>query len=545
MRIGVGVDVRVGARFGVALGLGVGAAAAGVGLLATSGWLIARAAERPPVLMLMVAVVAVRTFGIGRAVLTYAERLVGHDAAFRVLGRLRSWAYARLAAMAPERLGAYGSGRLVDDVDAVLDLLLRSVLPLAGAVVVAGGAVLAVGSLLPAAAASLGLATGVVVLAVPAIVALRVRRASASIPPERAGLADATTRLLHGLPDLVAFGAASGAHGLEAVERHDARLCAAERRAARTIGFGNALVVAATGLACCAALASGVVAVRDGRLDGTYLAVLALVPLALLDVLGALPDAVQQGIRGRESLRRVRAVLAEPTAASSGQAPQAPYDIRVEGVTCRWPGTDADVLAGADLVVPAGHRVAVVGASGSGKSTLAALVTGRLRPATGRALVGGADAGATGVDDPRGVVGLCAQDAYVFDSTIAENVRLARPDATDAEVLAALASARLGAWVAGLPDGPDTRVGEHGDRLSGGERQRLALARVLLADKPVVVLDEPAEHLDEPTADALMHDLLEATTGRTVLLLTHRAKDLAGLDAVRYLAGGLVGQDVE
>ncbi|MQA80623.1 MAG: thiol reductant ABC exporter subunit CydC [Streptosporangiales bacterium] len=528
----------VGVRFGVALVLGVGAAGAGVGLLATSGWLIARAAERPPVLLLMVAVVAVRAFGIGRAVCTYAERLVGHDAAFDVLGRLRSRAYARLAAMAPERLGAYGSGRLVDDVDAVLDLLLRSGLPLAGAVLVSGGAVLAVGALLPAAAVSLGVAAGVVVLAVPALAVHRVGRAAASIPPERARLAAATTRLLHGLPDLVAYGATAGPYGLEAFERHDTRLRAAERRAARTTGLGNALVVAATGLACCAALGSGVAAVRDGRLDGTYLAVLALVPLALLDVLGTLPDAVQQGLRARVSLRRVRAVLAEPPAASAGTAPRPPYDIRVERVTCRWPDADTDVLAGVDLRVPAGHRVAVVGASGSGKSTLATLVTGQLRPEAGRVLVGGVEAGANGADDPRGVVGLCAQDAHVFDSTIAENVRLARPDATDTEVRTALTSARLGDWVASLPAGMDTRVGEHGDRLSGGERQRLALARVLLAGKPVVVLDEPAEHLDEPTADALMHDLLAATTGRTVLLLTHRTGDLAELDGIRHLAGG-------
>lgn len=530
--------VGVGVRFGVALGFGVGAAGAGVGLLATSGWLIARAAERPPVLLLMVAVVAVRAFGIGRAVLTYAERLAGHDAAFLVLGRLRSRAYARLAAMAPERLGGYGSGRLVDDVDAVLDLLLRSALPFAGAVLVSGGAVVAFHDLLPAAAASLGVATAAVVVAVPALAVRLAGRASASIPPERARLGTATTRLLHGLPDLVAYGATTGTYGLAAFGRHDARLRGAERRAARSTGFGEALVVASTGLACCAALASGVVAVRDGRLDGTYLAVLALVPLALLDVLGTLPDAVRQGLRARASLRRVRAVLAEPPAAASGTPPRPPYDIGVESVTCRWPDAETDVLAGIDLRVPAGHRVAVVGASGSGKSTLAALLTGQLRPAAGRVLVGGVEAGANGADDPSGIVGLCAQDAHVFDSTIAENVRLARPDATDAEVRTALAAARLGDWVASLPDGMETRVGEHGDRLSGGERQRLALARVLLAGKPVVVLDEPAEHLDEPTADALMRDLLTATAGRTVLLLTHRTKDLAELDGIRHLAGG-------
>jgi ATP-binding cassette subfamily C protein CydCD len=205
------------------------------------------------------------------------------------------------------------------------------------------------------------------------------------------------------------------------------------------------------------------------------------------------------------------------------------------------------VLRGVDLDVPAGQRVAIVGRSGAGKSTLAAVLLRFLDPAHGSVRVVGADPRGTDTaamegDAVRRLIGLCAQDAYVFDSTVGANVRLARPDADDAQVRAALDRARLWDWVAGLPHGLDTPVGEHGVRLSGGQRQRLALARTLLADFPVVILDEPTEHLDEPTAAALTADLLTATAGRTVLLITHRTTGLDTCDAVYTLADGEIAR---
>lgn len=170
-----------------------------------------------------------------------------------------------------------------------------------------------------------------------------------------------------------------------------------------------------------------------------------------------------------------------------------------------------------------------MGPSGSGKTTLAQVLLRFLDADAGAYTLGGVDAGALDGDDVRRLVGLCAQDAHLFDSSVRENLLLARKSADEDELRDALARARLLEWADGLPDGLDTLVGEHGALLSGGQRQRLALARALLADFPVLVLDEPAEHLDLPTADALTADLLAATEGRTTLLITHR---LAGLDAV-------------
>ncbi|MDP9608770.1 thiol reductant ABC exporter subunit CydD [Streptomyces demainii] len=220
------------------------------------------------------------------------------------------------------------------------------------------------------------------------------------------------------------------------------------------------------------------------------------------------------------------------------EPPDTPYPLVLRGITARHPGQAAPALDGFGLELRPGHRVAVVGPSGAGKTTLAQVLLRFLDAEGGTYTLGGRNAAALDGDAVRRLVGLCAQDAHVFDSSLRENLRLARTGASDGELRAALAEARLLDWVDGLPDGLDTLVGEQGARLSGGQRQRLALARALLADFPVLVLDEPAEHLDLPTADALTADLLSATRGRTTVLITHRLAGLDAVDEVIVLDGG-------
>ncbi|MGB8861807.1 MAG: ATP-binding cassette domain-containing protein, partial [Ilumatobacteraceae bacterium] len=216
--------------------------------------------------------------------------------------------------------------------------------------------------------------------------------------------------------------------------------------------------------------------------------------------------------------------------------PDGPLGVRLTDVTLAWPG-GPDVQEGLSFEVPAGTTVALVGPSGAGKSTLAATLLRFIPAAAGQielvAEGSVVDTSQVGGDELRDAVGWCAQDAHLFDSTVAANLRLARPSATDEELVGALATAQLQPWLARLPDGLQTMIGEHGHTLSGGERQRLALARVVLTDTRVVVLDEPTEHLDDATATALLHDLLAALAGRTLLLITHR-RDLLP-DGVRVI----------
>ncbi len=223
-------------------------------------------------------------------------------------------------------------------------------------------------------------------------------------------------------------------------------------------------------------------------------------------------------------------------------APLSPFPVVVKELAARHAGQDRDALTRLDLTLEEGRQVAVVGPSGSGKTTLAQVLLRFLDVDAGSYTLGGVDAYALDGDDVRRLVGLCAQDAHLFDSSVRENLLLAKKDATEGDLRGALARARLLDWAESLPDGLDTLVGEHGARLSGGQRQRLALARALLADFPVLVLDEPAEHLDLPTADALTADLLAATEGRTTLLITHRLAGLDAVDEVIVLDGGQVVQ---
>ncbi|MEU8820867.1 thiol reductant ABC exporter subunit CydC [Actinoplanes sp. NPDC048796] len=522
---------------------GVGAAGAAVGLMATSAWLISRAALHPPVLHLMVAIVAVRAFGIGRGVFRYAERLAGHDAALRVLGRLRVRLFDRLAALAPAGTarfrGADLAHRLAADVDAVLDMLVRVVLPYTVAAVVGLGSVLLVGALSPVAGAALALGLLAVAVGVPLLQSAAARRADGRLAPLRGDLATATVDLLHGLPDLIAYGATPAQ--LARLNEADTRLRRAEQRSSAAAGASAAVTALATGLSLIVGLAAGAVAVRSGSLHGELLAVVVLTPLAVYESVAGLPVAAQRFAAARAALTRLAEILSAPDPITVPDAPAhlpsaaTPPAISVQGVSASWVrGRTAVRDVSFDL--PAGARVALVGPSGSGKSTIAALLVRFLDPTAGRITLDGLDLRNLDPDEVRRVVGYLPEDAYLFDTTISANLRVGRPAATEADLRAALARARLLDWVDTLPDGVETFVGEHGLALSGGQRRRLALARALLADFRVLILDEPTEHLDDETAAALTHDLLTAAGDRSVLLITHRTDIATQVDRVIDLA---------
>ncbi|MGW2049286.1 thiol reductant ABC exporter subunit CydD [Streptomyces sp. NPDC001858] len=522
-------------RLGLALLLGSLALGSAVGLMATSGWLISRASQQPPVLYLMVAVTATRAFGIGRAVFRYAERLVSHDAVLRMLADTRVAVYRRLERLAPAGLRTTRRGdllsRLVADVDALQDYWLRWLLPAGAAVVVATGSIAFTAWLLPAAGAVLAAGLLLAGVGVPLVTGAVARRAERRLAPARGVLATRTADLLTGTAELTVAGALP-ARSAE-VRAADSVLTRIASRAATATALGDGLIALVSGLTVAAAALVGAQAVADGRLSGVTMAVVVLTPLAAFEAVLGLPLAVQYRQRVRRSAERVFEVLDSPEPVREPeqprQSPASPFPLVVDGLTARHAGQDRDALAGVGLTLTRGRRIAVVGPSGSGKTTLAQVLLRFLDADAGSYTLGGVDAHDLDGDDVRRFVGLCAQDAHLFDSSVRENLLLARKGASEEELRDALARARLLEWADGLPDGLDTLVGEHGARLSGGQRQRLALARALLADFPVLVLDEPAEHLDLPTADALTRDLLAATEGRTTLLITHR---LAGLDAV-------------
>ncbi|MFE0496345.1 thiol reductant ABC exporter subunit CydD [Streptomyces albidoflavus] len=535
-------------RLILSLVLGSLALGSAVGLMATSGYLISRASQQPPVLYLMMAVTATRAFGIGRAVFRYAERLVSHDVVLRMLADTRVTVFRRLERLAPAGLRGTRRGdllsRLVADVDALQDYWLRWLLPAGWAALVSTVSVLFMTWLLPAAGAVLAIGLLAAAVGVPLVSGGFARRAERRLAPARGALATRVAEVLTGTGELTVAGAL--AHRTARTGDADRELTRIRARGAAANALGAGLTAVITGLTTVAAAYVGIRGVSAGALDGVALAVVVLTPLAAFEAVTALPLAVQFRQRVRRSAERVHEVLDAPVPVTepeaAGPAPESPFPVELRGVAARHPGQERDALTGIDLTVAEGRRIAVVGPSGSGKTTLAQLLLRFLDPRTGSYTLDGASAPGLDGDDVRRLVGLCAQDAHVFDSTLRENLLLADRSATEARLREVLGRARLLEWAETLPQGLDTPVGEHGARLSGGQRQRLALARALLAGFPLMVLDEPAEHLDLETADRLTADLLAATRGRTTLLITHRLAGLEAVDEILVLDEGQIVQ---
>jgi len=524
-------------RLALASLLGAGAVGAGIGLIATSAWLISRASQRPQESALAIAIVGVQFFGLSRGLFRYGQRVVGHDVAFRALADLRVRSYERLEALAPAGLPAFRSGdllaRVVHDVDSLQDLLLRVIPPFLIALLVGVGTVCLVWWILPAAGLILLSALILAATALTWLTGRLSRHTESRQATLRGELTASVVDLLQGAPELTALGAL-GAR-LKRSAAVDAQLARVSCAAARTAGVGQGLATLLSGLAMWGALLVGVAAVRAGALNGVLLAVIVLIPLAAFELVTELPAATQTLQRVRRSAARTLEVIGarppvvEPANPRPLPLPGSAHALRVRGLSTRYGDHGPWVLDGLDLDLTAGRSVAVVGRSGAGKSTLADVLVRFLPYQCGSVTLDGVEISELCGDEYRQVIGLMSQDAHIFDTTLEENLRLARRDATDEELRGALERARLLDWAQSLPAGLGARVGANGARISGGQRQRLALARALLADFPLLVVDEPGEHLDTRTADALVADLLSAARAQAVLLITHR---LAGLDAV-------------
>jgi ATP-binding cassette subfamily C protein CydCD len=540
----------VAGRFTGAAVVGTFAAIFAAALSGLSGWLIIRASEQPPILYLLTAIVGVRFFGIGRAVLRYWERLLLHDAVFGALTRLRGrlWQSLSRKALSLRRLLQGGNvlGTVIDDVDTVRDLLPRVVLPPVTALAVAASALVATALVAPAALPAVALAAAVCLFVAPAAALWGDRRSATAEQSLRAGVLRRTSAALDARAELHANGIAGTV--LDTLRSEDRLATRASQRSAWAEGLGQAITVAACGSAALAAAALTAPQVLAGIMEPATAAVVVLLQLALVEPYAAMTTAVRQYPALRSVMRRV----AESGVLDGGAAETVDGDglhvvparsgdtagVELEGVGAAWPGGEP-VFSGVSATAGPGTWLAVTGPSGAGKSTLLAVLLGFLPAATGRAAVTGPAA-------------WCPQEAYLFDSTLRGNLMLGVPAAeplpgaspargygdddgapatADAELEAALAAVGLSALVSRLPAGLETRIGPGGSFLSGGERQRLAVARTLLTGAEVILLDEPTAHLDAHAGREMLADLRAGLKDRTVVMVTHNPADIQPDDA--------------
>lgn len=520
-----------------ALGLG-----SSVALTATSAWLIARASQMPHVLDLTVAAVGVRTFGISRSVLRYAERIVSHGVALRGMAALREQVYVRLADSPVETVAGLRRGDLLvrtgADVDAIGDLVVRALLPAGIALVVGTGTVAVVAWLSPA--------SGLILLAClllagtlgPLLHARAARASELAQVEERAALAATALTMVDGGADLTVSGRLADVRAdLAGIEAELDRL---RERAARPAALAAGLDVAAMALAVLGAILVGIPALVGGTLAPVELAVVVLTPLAAFEATSTLGAAAVQLVRSAGAAERVMALL-DAAAAPDLRTEEVPETaspvLTARDLAVGWPGGPV-VATGVDLTVAPGRAIAVVGPSGIGKTTLLATLAGLLPARDGAVdLAGVSVAGATRRSVARHVT-MTAEDAHVFATTVLENLRVARGDLTGEEADHLLRRCGLASWLDALPQGLDTMLGADGATVSGGERRRILLARALASPAPLLLIDEPAEHLDQATAERIMKDLLDLPRrepGRGVVVVTHHLAALGAADEVVLL----------
>ncbi|MCQ1987217.1 thiol reductant ABC exporter subunit CydD [Arthrobacter sp. zg-Y844] len=519
-------------QFVLALVLGTGATMFAVALTALSAWLIVRAAEQPPILYLLMAIVGVRFFGIGRALLRYLERLSLHDAVFRATNTLRVRLWNGLL-QRPEgwRRVARGSGaleRLVGDVDELRDIAPRVVFaPLTG-LLTAVAACVVTWLLVPEGLAVQVALTVVGMVIAPLLALFADSAARAATVNLQARSMSSMARLLTAASDLEAN--SSSGPVLARQEQFEAAAARAVRRSAWAQGLANAV----TALACSLAALYMISASQDG--PATVAAVVVLVQLALIEPFVAVNGSIQQFSAWRALGDKVLPDLGTEDVAPDDTAGETAAResfgkvqvLELDNIRYRYPGAAADVLTGVDLTVSAGEWVAVTGPSGSGKSTLLGVLLGFLPPRSGTYLINGVPA--QSVPQAARRMAWCPQEAHLFDSTLRGNLLLARDRTlapTEAEMIGSLRAVGLGPLFDTLPEGLDTAIGAGGHFLSGGQRQRLAVARALLAEADVVLLDEPTAHLDAEAGAQLMADLKSGLQGKAVVVVTHNPADAA------------------
>lgn len=523
---------------------------ADVGLLALSGWFIfamAFAGTSGLPFNYFTPAAGIRAFAICRTVGRYAERVIAHDNALRLLARMRVWLYQKLEPLAPAGLEEFRSGDLLNRLDADISVLdnfyVRLLTPLAVAILGVCLCVLFISRYSPGAA----LVTLVLLLLAGVVVPLVMRQLGS-----RTGelMVDATSRLrtqvldgLQGMGELRVFSASE--QQAQSVGASTAELLKYQARMSQLKGVSEAALNLSANLAVWFSLVLLIPLVSSGGLARLDLPMLGLFVLASFEVVAPLPNAFQMLGQTLRAARRVFAIAERKARVHEPAAPSPlpeTFSIEFKDLSFRYSPVLPQALSNINLRIPEGTCTAVVGATGAGKSTLINLLLRFRDYEEGEIILGGRPLRSYRSEDIRRLIAVVSQDTHLFNTTIRENILLGNLSATEEQMIEAARAAQIHDFVMSLADGYQTFVGEAGVRLSVGQCRRVAIARALLKQAPILVLDEPTEGLDTGTEKHLMQTLLTLMEGRTVILITHRLTGLQAMDQVVLLDAGEIAQ---
>jgi ATP-binding cassette subfamily C protein CydCD len=524
----------------------------GIGLMGTSAYIISAAALQPSISVLQVPIVGVRFFGLTRGLFRYLERLVSHQTTFRVLADLRVWFYQKLEPLAPARLLQYRSSDLlssiISDINSLENFYVRVVAPPLTALLVAFFA----GFLLVGYAPWLALALWVFLVLAGILLPWWNFRLARGVGAEtlasRSALSSALLDGIQGLPDLLAFG--RGSDQLQRVRDFGEQLARLQARYAYLTGLGLALLNLLTNLGAWAVLVLAIPLVTAGQIQGVYLAVITLIALASFEAVQPLPLAAQyleENLRAAGRLFEFVDTEPEVNIPPNPQPLPEEQTLAVSDLTFRYQDSQPTSMAHrqspftlriSPFVLPPGKRIAVVGPSGSGKTTLLNLLLRFWEFQQGEITLDGQDIRKFDPEQYRGKFAVVSQRTHLFNTSLRENLLLAKPDAIEDEIIQAAQHAQIHNFIERLPEGYETRIGEQGLLLSGGERQRIAIARALLKDAPILLLDEPTANLDSLTEAAVLESLHGLMEGRSTLLVTHRLVGMEWMDEILVLREG-------
>jgi ATP-binding cassette subfamily C protein CydC len=533
----------------LAVGLGSLTIASSIALLATSAYLISAAALHPSIAELQVAIVGVRFFGLSRGVFRYLERLSSHETTFRLLGRLRVWFYDALEPLAPARLGGERSGdllsRFLADIETLENFYVRVVAPpLVALVVIIGSGLFMAGFDVRLSAVLLATLLQVGVGLTWLSLALG-RQPGQELVDAKADLQADLVDTLQGLPDLLIYDGLP-AH-LERIQTSQSALQHAQHRMAAISALQNALNQLLTGLGTWLVLVLGIILVSSGKLPGVYLAVIVLAAMASFEAVQGLPLAAQYLESNLQAARRLFVMADTPAAVKDapGSMPASgSTHLSVKNLSFNYPENSASspTLADIQLDLPPGKHIAIVGASGSGKSTLFQLLLRFWEMDAGQITLGERDVRQLTQDSVRQSFSILPQNNYLFNTSLRENLLVANPAAEPQQIELALKSVCLDEFVASLPLGLDTLVGQRGMQLSGGERQRLGLARLLLKPASIYLLDEPTAQMDTRLEASIIRNLQSTLEPHSLLWITQRLVGMEWMDEILVMQAGRILQ---